>query len=67
MSTYYYMACEEHKVRTPEIIAVTRISGRNIDSPDHLLEFLLNHRYCNLRFFSEHDEERSSFKKEESK
>ena len=64
MSTYYYMACEEHKSRTAEIIAVVRTVGQHIDNSDKLLTFLLEHRDCDLRFFSEYDDDRFEYTKE---
>lgn len=65
MSTYNYMACEDHKVKTAKIIAIERVVGDHIDNPECLLKFLQKHRYCNLRFFSEHDDKRCEYKKEE--
>ena len=62
MSTYYYMACECHKAKTDKIIAVQRLAGQHIDNPEHLLLFLMKHRDCPLRFFSEYDDERYEYK-----
>lgn len=64
MSTYYYMACDDHKVRTKNMIVVSRIAGSHIDNEEQLREFLLNHCGCHLQCFSEHDDERYSYQKE---
>lgn len=61
MSAYYYMACEDHKCKTEDIIVVERLVGSHIDNQDILLKFLMKHRDCNLRFFSEYDDERYSY------
>lgn len=61
MSIYYYMACDAHRARTKEIIAVTRIAGEHLDHQPKLLQFLLAHRDCDLRFFSEFDDERNEY------
>lgn len=55
------MACEQHKVRTDDVIAVSRLAGTHIDSKESLIKFLMKHRDCNLRFFSEYDEERCAY------
>jgi hypothetical protein len=60
MSTYYYMGCDEHKERT-KVIAVDRRSGAHIDNPGDLLNFMMKHRDCCLRFFSEYDETRYEY------
>lgn len=63
MSTYYFMSCEEHKKRTEKVIAVTRAAGSHIDHADQLLDFLLKHQSCPLKFFSEYDDERYEYEK----
>jgi hypothetical protein len=65
VSTYYYIACEDEKVSLDEMVAVNRLSGSYLESPKELLDFLFRHQYCNLRFFSEHDEVRCAYKSEE--
>lgn len=55
MSTYYYMACNDHKIVLDAIIAVERLSGAHLDSQKELLDFLMQHRDCqSLKFLSEH-------------
>lgn len=66
MSTYYYMACDDHKVRTEEIIGVERLSGSHIDNQEHLINFLMKHRDCCLKFFSEYNDDRLDYKKEDN-
>lgn len=64
MSTYYYMSCEDHKIRTRDTIAVSRLAGQHLDSQENLLNFLMKHKDCCLKFFSEHDDERYEYEKE---
>lgn len=64
MSTYYYLACEDCKKKTNTMIAVTRLSGSHIDSPNILLSFLLKHLGHSIQFFSEYDEKRCEYVKE---
>lgn len=58
MSTYYYMACSDHKKQTG-VIAVTRSHHPegHLDSQKELMAFLLRHRDCCLLFKSEYHEE----------
>lgn len=63
MSTYWFMACENCKHKTKVIIAVQRLQGSHIDNAEVLLNFLMEHKEHELRFFSEYDDDRYEYKK----
>ena len=64
MSTYYYMGCEDCDMRT-KIIAVVRLSGQHIDNAEDFLKFLMKHHDCDLKFFSEYDDDRLDYSVDE--
>lgn len=66
MSTYYYVACLGHQVKTPSIVAVSRVDcPSHLDNEKELLKFLLKHQSCLLKFFSEYDDVSYSYRKDE--
>lgn len=54
MGVYYYLCCNEHKVRT-DVIAKLSYSGMDVDSFGlvSLEKLLEDHKDCNLKIMSE--------------
>lgn len=50
------------------MIAVSRIQKTHLDNQDCLIDFLMDHSYCDkLKFFSEYDDDRYGYKTERAR
>jgi hypothetical protein len=62
MSIYYYLSCEECKVRTKKIVVVSCLEKDYLDNLEETVKFLMNHRDHNLTFFSEYNDKKMDYK-----